>query len=90
MQTASRCSVIAASTVPPRQCTCFFTSASPSPVLHSYPSLQEHAQTLSEQLDAFDWDQIPETSANFPTILQLLEAEILAHQADVHQADIDE
>ncbi|MBE9067717.1 response regulator [Leptolyngbya cf. ectocarpi LEGE 11479] len=47
---------------------------------YPYPPLKDYVQTLSEQLDIFDWEQIPETITNFPTLLQLLEADILAQK----------
>lgn len=49
---------------------------------YPYPPLKEYVQTLLEQLDAFDWEQIPETVTYFPILLRLLEAEILDQKAN--------
>ena len=52
-------------------------------VYHRYPyrPLGEYAQMLSQQLDGFDWEQIPKTVANFPRVLRSLAEELAGQDA---------
>ncbi len=46
---------------------------------YPYQPLGEYVQKLLEQLDAFDWEQIPETITAFPALLRALESQLADH-----------